>query len=93
MIKSFKDKDTERIFNRQVIRSLHPELQQTAFEKLVMLHSATSLIGLGVFPGNRLEALKGNRKGQHSIRINRQYRICFRWENGDAHEVEITDYH
>lgn len=93
MLKSFKDKDTEKIFNRQMVRGMHPELQQTAFEKLVVLSAATSLDDLGMFPGNRLEALKGDRKGQHSIRVNRQFRICFRWDGGNAFEVEITDYH
>ncbi len=93
MIRSFKDADSQATFNRQRVRSMHPDLQLAARRKLVMLDAAISLQALGAVPGNRLEALTGDRQGQHSIRINRQWRICFRWEDDGAHEVEITDYH
>ncbi len=93
MIRSFKDEETRKIFNRQ--RSLHLEqgMQRVAFRKLRMLHNSHSLGDLRVPPANRLEKLKGDREGQYSIRINDQYRICFEWHDGDAYEVEITDYH
>ena len=93
MIKTFLDKETEKIFNRQGSRKLPNDIQHLARRKLIVLDAATELNTLRVPPGNRLEALKGNRKGQHSIRINNQWRICFRWETGDAYDVEITDYH
>ncbi len=93
MTKSFRDKETQKIFHRLVSGKLPRNIQQTARRKLVMLDSATELNALRIPPGNRLEALKGNRKGQHSIRINDQWRICFRWKAGDAYNVEITDYH
>ena len=93
MIKSFKDKETEKIFNRQFSKQLPQNIQRVARKKLVILDAATELNDLRVPPGNQLEALKGNRKGQHSIRINDQWRICFRWRAGDSFDVEITDYH
>jgi len=93
MIKSFRDKETQKIFHRLVSGKLTRNIQHTARRKLVMMDSATELNALRIPPGNRLEALKGNRKGQHSIRINDQWRICFRWKAGDAYNVEITDYH
>ena len=93
MIKIFQDKETERIFNRLLSRKLPQNIQHLARRKLVVLDAATELNTLRVPPGNRLEALKGNRKGQHSIRINDQLRICFKWKTGDAYDVEITDYH
>ncbi len=93
MIKSFRDKETQKIFHRLVSSKLPRNIQHTARRKLVMLDSATELNDLRIPPGNRLEALKGNRKGQHSIRINDQWRICLRWKAGDAYNVEITDYH
>ena len=93
MIKSFRDKEAQKIFHRLVSGKLPRNIQHTARRKLVMLDSATELNTLRIPPGNRLEALKGNRKGQHSIRINDQWRICFRWKAGDAYNVEITDYH
>ncbi len=93
MIKSFRDKETQKIFHRLVSSKLPRNIQHTARRKLVMLDSATELNALRIPPGNRLEALKGNRKGQHSIRINDQWRICLRWKAGDAYNVEITDYH
>ena len=93
MIKSFKDKETEKIFDRQVSRKLPRDIQQVALRKLRMINRATSLIDLRVPPNNRLEKLKGDRKGQHSIRINSQWRIYFVWEDADAYDVEIVDYH
>ena len=93
MLKSFRDRDTERLFQRHPVKKLGADVQRTALRKLRMLDAATVLEDLRVPPGNRLERLKGDRKGQHSIRINRQWRICFRWRSGDAYDVEIVDYH
>jgi proteic killer suppression protein len=93
MIRSFRNKDTERIFLRERTRKFDSKLQRLAQRKLVILDAAESLADLRVPPGNRLEKLSGDRKGLHSIRINDQWRICFRWRDGDAHEVEIADYH
>ncbi|HEX9776092.1 MAG TPA: type II toxin-antitoxin system RelE/ParE family toxin [Actinomycetota bacterium] len=93
MIRSFRGRDAERLFNREPARSVPPSLQRVAFRKLRMLHRATILGDLRVPPGNRLEALRGSRKGQHSIRVNDQFRICFTWKAGDAFDVEIVDYH
>jgi len=93
VIKTFADKQTAAVFAGEQVRKLPPEIQQTARRKLKLLDAATSLDALRVPPGNRLEALKNDRKGQHSIRINDQWRICFRWEDDGAAGVEITDYH
>ena len=93
MIRSFGDKDTERLFRRQPIRKLPPVIQRVALRKLRQVDAATTLGDLRVPPGNRLEKLAKDRAGQHSIRINDQWRICFRWSDGDAHEVAIVDYH
>ena len=93
MIRSFKDKETERLWRRNPSRRLPPDLQARCWRKLAMLDAARNLDDLFVFPGNRLEALKGDRLGQHSIRINDRWRICFIWREGDAYEVEIVDYH
>jgi proteic killer suppression protein len=93
VIRSFRDGDTERLFKRQHIRRLPTDLQRIALRKLVLLDAATSLLDLRIPPANRLEKLVGERLGQHSIRINDQWRICFRWAGGDAHDVEIVDYH
>ena len=93
MIKSFKNRDTERLFSRERVKRLGPEVQRVGLRKLRMLDAATVLEDLRIPPANRLEKLKGDREGQHSIRINRQWRICFRWQPGDAHDVEIVDYH
>ena len=93
MIKTFRDKETEKIFNRTKSRKLPSDIQHLARRKLIMLDAATDLNSLRIPTGNRLEALKSNRKGQHSIRINDQWRICFRWKAEDAYDVEITDYH
>lgn len=92
MIRSFADKDTERLFADEFVSSFQA-FERQARRKLLLLHAATGLDDLRVPPGNRLEALAGDRDGQHSIRINRQWRICFRWNEGDAHDVEIVDYH
>ena len=93
MIRSFRDRDTQRLFDRQPVRKLGAELQRTALRKLRQLDAAVSLEDLRVPPGNRLEKLGRDRAGQHSIRINDQWRVCFRWVGGDAHDVEIVDYH
>ena len=93
VIRSFADKETERIFNRQFSRKLPPEIQRNARRKLEVLNVARALDDLRVPPGNHLEKLVGNRKGQHSIRINQRWRICFVWSKCDAYDVEIVDYH
>ena len=93
MIKSFGDRDTERLFLREPVRQYPADLQRTMLRKLVVVDAAEALEDLRSPPGNRLEKLKGDRAGQHSIRINDQWRICFQWKDGDAHEVEIVDYH
>lgn len=93
MIRSFADKEAEKIWRGLASRRLPAVIQQVARRKLRMLNSAVTLDDLRIPPANRLEALKGNRKGQHSIRINDQWRVCFRWRDGDAHDVEIVDYH
>jgi len=93
MIKSFRDKETEKIFNRQFSGKLQQNIQRVARKKLVILDAAPELTDLRIPPGNQLEALKGDQKGQYSIRINDQWRICFKWSDGDAYDVEITDYH
>ena len=92
MIKSFCSKETDRFFNRERVKQFQP-IERTALRKLAMLDSAMALRDLAVLPGNRLEPLHGDRKGQHSIRINDQWRVCFVWRDGDAYGVEITDYH
>ena len=93
MIKEFADRETEKVFGRRHSRKLPAELQRVALRRLLVLDAAVSLDTLRVPPGNRLEALKHDRAGQHSVRINQQWRICFVWRDGDAHRVEITDYH
>jgi len=93
VIKSFADKDTARVFAREYVRRLPSTLHPVAWRKLAQLHAATRLDSLRIPPGNRLEALKHDRAAQHSIRINDQWRICFVWRDGDAHQVEIVDYH
>ena len=92
MIKSFNSKDTARLFNRLSSRRWR-DIAGTARRKLEMLNAAKSLAELRVPPGNRLAALKGDRRGQYGIRINDRWRICFVWRGGDAHDVEIVDYH
>jgi len=93
MIRSFKDKETEKVFQRTFSRKLPHNIQQVAFRKLRMLNRAATLNDLRIPPANRLEQLYGDRAGQHSIRINDQWRICFEWRDGDSYHVEITDYH
>jgi proteic killer suppression protein len=93
MIKSFADKETEKLFRRRLSRKLPQDIQRTARIKLEILDAANILEDLTVPLGNRLEKLSGDRKGQYSIRINDQWRICFVWRSGDAFEVEIVDYH
>jgi len=93
MIKSFQDKETEEIFNRLISKTLPQDIQRIGRKKLVILDAAMQLNDSRTPPGNRLEASKRDRKGQHSIRINDQWRICFKWSGGDAYDVEITDYH
>jgi len=93
VIRSFRDTDTETVFNRQFARKFPRDIQQRAFMKLNAIDAALSLEDLHLPPSNRLEALKGDRKGQHSIRINDQWRICFTWRAGHAEHVEIVDYH
>lgn len=93
MIKSFKCKETERLFQGRFSRKIPKDIQRVAARKLEILAAANKLQSLSIPPANRLERLKGDRQGQYSIRINDQWRICFTWKNGDAHEVEIVDYH
>jgi proteic killer suppression protein len=92
-IKSFKDKEAGALFNRRRSKKVPEDIQRRALKKLRILDAVTSLDELRVPSGNRLEALKGDRAGQHSIRINKQWRICFVWRDGDAYAVEIEDYH
>ncbi len=93
MIRSFADRDTERVFRRERARRFSPAVQKAGYRKLLMLDAAETLNDLRVPPGNRLEKLSGDRVGRHSVRIKKQWRICFRWRGGDAFDVEITDYH
>lgn len=93
MIKSFRCDETEKIFNRQYSRKLPLDIQRTAFRKLRMIHNSKSLTDLRRPPANRLEALRGSRKDQHSIRINDQWCICFEWHENNAFNAEIVDYH
>jgi len=93
MIVSFRDKETEKLWQSGRSRRLPSDLQLRAFKKLAILNAAVVLDNLKVPPGNQLEALRGDRMGQHSIRINDQYRVCSVWRDGNALEVEIVDYH
>jgi toxin HigB-1 len=92
VIRSFRDHDTRRLWERSWVPRFQI-FEGIARRKLVMLNNAKNLADLRSPPGNRLEALKGSRGGQHSIRINQKFRVCFVWRDGDAHDVEITDYH
>ena len=92
MIKSFGNKQTEKLWNGERVK-FPSEILRRAMDKLYIIDSATALDDLRIPPANHLEALTGDRNGQHSIRINRQWRICFRWDERHAHDVEITDYH
>ncbi|HEX3716926.1 MAG TPA: type II toxin-antitoxin system RelE/ParE family toxin [Verrucomicrobiae bacterium] len=93
MIRSFDCRETERLFNDETSRRLPASIQQVARRKLLLLNQARRLNDLRAPPGNRLETLQGNRTGQYSVRINDQYRLCFRWQGEDALDVEIVDYH
>jgi len=93
MIERFKCKETERVFQREYSRKLPTSIQRLSFRKLRMLNRSSTLEDLRVPPGNRLESLSGSRRGQYSIRINDQWRICFVWREGNAYDVEIVDYH
>jgi len=93
MILSFCDADTKLLWETGKSRRIPADIRRTAWKKLAILNAAIELQNLTVPPGNRLEALTKDRKGQHSIRVNDQYRVCFRWETGNAYDVEIVDYH
>ena len=93
MIRSFRNREKENVFGRERSRRLPPDVQRRAHRKLLLLDAAEALDDLRVPPGNRLERLSGDRTGQYSIRVNDQWGVCFRWERGNAHDVEITDYH
>jgi proteic killer suppression protein len=93
MIVSFADKMTAAVYQGFAVRHLPPDIAKRAREKLIMLHHIKQLEELRIPPSNHLEALRGNRKGQWSIRINRQWRVCFEWHEGDTYSVEIVDYH
>ena len=93
MIKSFKNADAERIFNHQRPKRLPGDVARRAYRKLRQIHQSRDVVDLRVPPGNRLESLSGDRAGQFSIRINKQWRICFRWDDGNAYDVEVVDYH
>jgi toxin HigB-1 len=93
MIRSFRNEAARAAWERRFIKGVPQEVLRIGNRKLLQLHNARSLSDLRAPPGNRLEALSGERKGQHSMRINDQWRVCFVWHEGDAHEVEIVDYH
>lgn len=93
MIRNFKDKETQKVFERQRSPKLPSDIQQVALRKLRMLHRAETLQDLRIPPANRLERLVGDREGQYSIRANDRWRICFAWQDGEASDVEIVDYH
>jgi len=93
VISSFRDRDTERLFNRQPVRKWGPDVLKAGLPKLRILDAATTLEDLKSPPGNRLEKLSGSRAGQWSIRVNDQWRVCFRWRDGDTHDVELVDNH
>lgn len=93
MIRSFKDPETERVWLGRRSRRMPPSIQNTALRKLRQIDAVANLAELRIPPGNRFEALRGDRKGQHSIRIDDQWRICFKWTDGGAEDVEIADYH
>jgi proteic killer suppression protein len=93
MFRGFRDRDTERLFHRELVRKWGPDVLRTGLRKLRLLDAATTLEDLKSPPGNRLEKLRGGRAGQWSIRVNDQWRLCFRWREGDAHDVEMVDYH
>lgn len=92
-IKAFKDKEAQRIFEGSFSKKLPQQIQRKARMRLIQIHASVSLDDLRLPPSNQLEQLGGDRKGQHSVRINKQYRVCFKWIDGNVIEVEITDYH
>jgi len=93
MIRTFRDAETERLWKEEPTRRIPADLRKPALKKLQMLNAAGGLSDLSLPPGNHLEPLRGDRKGQHSIRINHRYRICFEWREENAYELEIADYH
>lgn len=93
MIQSFFDKETKKIWERTYSKKFPASLQRLMYQKLLLIDVAKDIIDLKIPPGNRLHSLSGNRKGQSSISVNDQWRICFVWQNGNAHQVEIVDYH
>ena len=93
MIKSFRDKEAQKIFNGEWLPKLPHQIQRTIYRKLRIIHNAQDLRDIKALPGNRYEELKGGRKGQSSIQVNNQFRICFFWYENDAYDVEIVDYH
>ena len=93
MIESFKDKETQKVWEENYSKRFPKDIQRVGLRKLVLIHRSRDINDLRIPPGNRLELLSGDRKGQYSIRINIQWRICFYWNNGSATDVEITDYH
>lgn len=93
MIRSFGSKDTERIWHEQYVKRVDRVVQRATLRKLELIHAAKDVDDLRIPPGNRLEQLAGNRRGQHSIRVNSQWRICFVWRDGGAEDVELVDYH
>ena len=93
MIKSFRSQEAEKLFGREYSRTLPRNIQRTALRKLLLLDAAVELKDIAVPPANQLEKLRGDRNGQYSIRINKQWRICFVWREGNSYNVEITDYH
>ena len=93
MIQSFQDKEADRVWRGEVSKKLPRSIQDAARRKLRMLNNAQTIEDLRLPPANRLEALKGDRRGEHNIRINQQWRVCFRWKDGHAHDVAIVDYH
>ncbi|NOZ90738.1 MAG: type II toxin-antitoxin system RelE/ParE family toxin [Epsilonproteobacteria bacterium] len=93
MIKTFRCKETHKVYERKFSKKLPHDIQRMAYRKLLMIDSAINIDDLRIPPANRLEKLSGDREGQYSIRVNKQFRICFTWENGFALDVEIVDYH
>lgn len=93
VIRSFRDGITQAVWERRHIKAIGPELSRAAYKKLLIIDAATTINDLRVPPGNRLEQLTGNRTGQHSIRVNDQYRLCFTWKDNGADDIELTDYH
>lgn len=93
MIRSFENKDTERIWHEQYVKRVDRTVQRATLRKLELIHAAKDVEDLRIPPGNRLEQLVGDRRGQHSIRVNAQWRICFVWREGGAENVELVDYH